>query len=113
MIIKTKIKTDKKANPLYALYVIRRDRKMILKALKLETKIDRNLMAAREAIPVLVGYGVLTAEEGIEMSLSILKAINVNEGRSVKEKYGWITTLSAKRIAEKLGGEVIEGGDTE
>lgn len=105
MIIKKKIKTDKKVNPLYARYVIRRDRKMVLKALDLEIKIDRKLMAARDAIPVLVRYGVLTLEEGVEMSMSILKAINVNEGRSFKEKY--------ERIAEKLGGEVVEGGDTE
>ena len=113
MIIKTKIKTDKKVNPLYARYVIRRDRKMVLKALNLEMKIDRNLMAAREAIPALVGYGVLTVEEGIEMSMSILKAINVGGGRSVKEKCERIATIGAKRIAEKLGGEVVEGGDTE
>lgn len=47
------------------------------------------------------------------MSLSILKAISVNQCRSVKERAERISTLSTKRIAEKLGGEVVEGGDTE
>lgn len=113
MIIKKEIKTGKKVNPLYAQYVIRRDQKMVLKALKLNQEIARKLMAARNAIPVLVGYGVLTEEEGIEMSLSILKAISVDKGRSIKEKRERIATIGAKRIAEKLGGEVVEGGDTE
>ena len=113
MIIKKKIKTDKKVNPLYARYVIRRDQKKVLKVLKLNQEIARKLMAARNAIPALVGYGVITVEEGIEMSLSILKAISASEGRDPLEVCERIATLSTKRIAEKLGGEVVEGGDTE
>ena len=113
MIIKKEIKTNKKVNPLYARYVIWRDRKMVQKAAKLDLAIARNLMAARNAIPVLVRYGFLTLEEGVEMSMSILKAISVDKDRSVKEICERVTTLGAKRIAEKLGGEVVEGGDTE
>lgn len=113
MIIKKEIKTDKKVDPLYARYVIRRDQKMVLKAMKLKQKIARKMMVVRNAVPVLVAYGLITEEEGVEMSLSILKAISVGKGRSAEEKYERITTLGAKRIAEKLGGEVVEGGDTE
>lgn len=113
MIIKTKIKTDKKVNPLYARYVIRRDQKMMLKAAKLEKEVIEGLKAERSAIPVLVEYGLITEEEGVEISMNILKAIGASAGRDPLEVCKRITTLSTKRIAEKLGGEVVEGGDTE
>lgn len=113
MIIKKEIKTDKKVNPLYAWYVIRRDQKMMLKAAKLEKEVIEGLKAADSAITVLVEYGLITEEEGIKMSLSILKAIVASADRDHLEVYERMTTLSAKRIAEKLGGEVVEGGDTE
>lgn len=113
MIIKKEIKTDKKVNPLYARYIIRRDQKMMLKAAKLEREIIEGMKAARDAVPVLVAYGLITAEEGVEMSLSILKAISASAGRETLEVCERMTTLGAKRVAEKLGGEVVEGGDTE
>lgn len=113
MIIKKEIKTDKKVNPMYARYVIRRDQKKMLKATKLERTVIEGLKAADSAITVLVEYGLITEEEGIKMSLSILKAIIASADRDPLEVYERMTTLSTKRIAEKLGGEVVEGGDTE
>lgn len=50
MIIKKEIKTDKKVNPLYARYVIRRDQKMVMKAVDLRRKVNKGMMAARDAI---------------------------------------------------------------
>lgn len=113
MIIKKKIKTDKKVNPLYARYVIRRDQKMMRTAARMERSVIEGLKTARNAIPVLVAYGLITGEEGVEMRLCILKAISASADQDPLEVCERMTTLSTKRIAEKLGGEVVEGGDTE
>ena len=91
--------------------LIEEDQEMINKALEVEGFVIRDLERAMTAIGSLVGIGLLTVDEAVEMSLHIKDALSVFGKRDEKETAKRVADFGAKRIAEKIGGEVVEGGE--
>jgi hypothetical protein len=71
----------------------------------------RDLAGALKAIEVLVGFGLLSVDEAVEMSLHIKGALSVFGKRDDEETEKRVADFGAKRIAEMIGGEVVEGGE--
>ena len=106
-----KIEVECKVNKKRAEKLIEKDREMIKKALEVEGFIIRDLKRAMKAIKLLVGVGLLTVDEAVEMSLHIKDALSVFGKRDPEETAKRVEDFWAKRIAEKIGGEVVEGGE--
>ena len=106
-----KIEVEGKVNKKRAEKLIEKDREMIKKALEVEGFVIRDLKRATKAIKLLVGVGLLTVDEAVEMSLHIKDALSVFGKRDPEETAKRVEDFWAKRIAEKIGGEVVEGGE--
>ncbi len=91
--------------------LIEKDQEMIKKALEVEGFIIRDLKRAMKAIKLLVGFGLLTVDEAVEMSLHIKDALSVFQKRDQEETAKRVADFGAKRVAEMIGGEVVEGGE--
>lgn len=108
-----KIEVEGKVNRRRVEKIIKKDKEMIGKALEVEGFVIRDLKRAMTAIEALVGFGLLTVDEAVEMSLHIKNALSVFGKRDEKETAKRVADFGAKRVAEAIGGEVVEGGDTE
>lgn len=106
-----KIEFEGKINRRYAEKIIKEDQEMINKALEVEGFVIRDLKRALPAIEALVGFGLLTVDEAVEMSLHIKNALSVFGKRDDEETARRVADFGAKRIAEKIGGKVVEGGE--
>lgn len=106
-----KIEFEGKINKKHAKKLIKEDREMINKALEVEGFVIRDLKRALPAIEALVGFGLLTVDEAVEMSLHIKNALSVFGKRDDEETAKRVADFGAKRIAEKIGGKVVEGGE--
>lgn len=106
-----KIEVEGKVNKKRAEKLIEKDQEMIKKALEVEGFIIRDLKRAMKAIKLLVGVGLLTVDEAVEMSLHIKNALSVFQKRDEKETAKRVADFGAKRVAEMIGGEVVEGGE--
>lgn len=106
-----KIEVEGKVNKKRAEKLIEKDQEMIKKVLEAEGFIIRNLKRAMKAIKLLVGVGLLTVDEAVEMSLHIKDALSVFGKRDEKETAKRVADFGAKRVAEMIGGEVVEGGE--
>ena len=105
------IKVEGKVNRRRAEKIIKEDQKMIGKVLEVEGFVIRDLKRAMTAIEALVGFGLLTVDEAVEMSLHIKGALSVFGKRDDKETAKRVADFGAKRVAEMIGGEVVEGGE--
>jgi hypothetical protein len=106
-----KIEVEGKINRRHAEKIVEKDQEMIRKALEVEGIVIRDLAGALKAIEVLVGFGLLMVDEAVEMSLHIKGALSVFGKRDDEETAKRVADFGAKRIAEKIGGEVVEGGE--
>lgn len=106
-----KIEVEGKVNKKHVKKLIKEDKEMINKALEVEGFVIRELSRAMMAIKALVGFGLLTVDEAVEMSLHIKNALSVFGKRDDKETTKQVADFGAKRIAEMVGGKVVEGGE--
>lgn len=106
-----KIEVEGKVNKKHVKKLIEKDREMINKALEVEGFVIRDLKRAMTAIETLVGFGLLAVDEAVEMSLHIKGALSVFGKRDDEETAKRVADFGAKRIAEMIGGEVVEGGE--
>lgn len=106
-----KIEFEGKVNKARVKKLIKEDRDMINKALEVEGFVIRDLARALTAIEALVGFGLLTVDEAVEASLCIKNALSVFKKRDAEETAKRVADFGAKRIAEMIGGEVVEGGE--
>jgi hypothetical protein len=106
-----KIEVEGKVNRRRAEKIIKEDQEMIDNALEVEGIVIRDLAGALKAIEVLVGFGLLTVDEAVEMSLHIKGALSVFGKRDTEETAKRVADLGAARVAEMIGGEVVEGGE--
>jgi hypothetical protein len=105
------IKVEGKVNKKRAKRFEKKDKEMIAKAVEVDRKIHADLAIAMKAMPVLVGVGLLSEDEAVEVSLGIKKALTVFEKRNTATTVARIADLGAARVAEMIGGEVVEGGE--
>lgn len=106
-----KIGVEGKVNRRHAEKIIKEDQEMIDKALEVEGIEIRDLTGALKVIEVLVGFGLLTVDEAVEVSLHIKGALSVFGKRDDEETAKRVADFGAKRLAEMIGGEVVEGGE--
>lgn len=105
------IKVEGKVNKKRAKRFEKKDKEMIAKAVEVDQKIHADLQIAMKAMPVLVGVGLLSEDEAVEVSLGIKKALTVFEKRNTATTVARIADLGVARVAEMIGGEVVEGGE--
>lgn len=105
------IKVEGKVNRKRAMRFEKKDKEMIAKAVDVDETIRANLELAAKAMPVLVGVGLLSEDEAVEVSLGIKKALAVFEKRNTAATVARIADLGAARVAEMIGGEAVEGGE--
>ena len=106
-----KIELEGKISKNHAKRLMEEDKEMVRKAFEIERFIRRDLMRGLNEITELVGFGLLSEDEGVEVSLAIKKALGVFEKRDVETTANRVAEYAAKRVAEKIGGEVVEGGE--
>ena len=106
-----RIKVEVKVNRKRARKFEKKDKEMITKVVEVDRKIRADLAIAMKAMPALVGVGLLSEDEAVEMSLGIKKALAVFEKRNTAATVARIADLGAARVAEMIGGEVVEGGE--
>ena len=105
------IKVEGKVNKKRVMRFGKKDKEMIAKAVEVDRKIHADLAIAMKAMPVLVGVGLLSEDEAVEVSLGIKKALTVFEQRNTATTVARIADLGAARVAEMIGGEGGEGGE--
>jgi hypothetical protein len=106
-----KIEVEGKINRRNAEKIIKKDKEMINKVIEMEGIVIRYLKGAMVAIEALVRFGLLTVDEAVEMSLHIKGALSVFGKRDDEETAKRVADFGAKRVAEMIGGEVLEGGE--
>ena len=106
-----KIEFEGKINKKHVKKLIKEEQEMINKAIEVEGFVIRDLKRAMIAIEALVGFGLLTVDEAVETSLHIKNAMSVFGKRDSEETAKRVADFGAKRVAEKIGGEVVEGGE--
>ena len=106
-----KIEVEGKVNKKRVKKLIEKEQEMIRKAIEVEGFVLRDLKRAMTAIEALVGFGLLTVDEAVEMSLHIKDALSVFQKRDPEETAKRVADFGAKRVAEMIGGEVVEGGE--
>lgn len=112
MSIKRVIKNEKR-NKLYCMMVALKDKKVINKLIDNHTMVAKSLVLIRNQIPLFVEYGVCSVNEGFEIHKHINAALKVMSERNADETANRIIDLSIHRIADLVGGEVVEEGKEE
>lgn len=109
MSIKRVIKNEKR-NKLYCMMVERKDKKVIKKLIDNHMMVAESLVLIKKQIPLFVEYGVYSVNEGLEIHKHINAALKVMSGGNVEETTNRIIDLSTHRIANLVGGDVVEEG---
>ena len=71
----------------------------------------RVLAKMTDLIPLFVEYGIYSVDGAIETRKHIVDIAMIGLKENPKEKIERIADLSIQRIAERTGGEVVEGGE--
>lgn len=88
--------------------VAHKDKEMIRTAFEADNAMKENLQSTTGLIPILVGYGLYSVEEGVQIAKHIEAALKIIKGRNAKEVAHRAADLSVRRIANRVGGEVVE-----
>lgn len=99
---------NKKLTKWQCMKVAHKDKEMIRTAFEDDNAMKENLQRAEGLIPILVGYGVYSVEEGIAIAIHIEAALRIIKGRNEEEVTNRVADLSVRRIANRVGGEVVE-----
>lgn len=95
-------------NILYCRWVEHKDKRMIKRAVKADIWCVKAMMRFRRRIETLVGFGMLSVDEAVELHRHITKALEVLKQRKTKDIAERVANLSVQRIARKIGGKVVE-----
>ena len=87
---------------------VHKDKEMIRTAFEADNAMKENLQSTAELIRILVGYGLYSVEEGVAIAKHIEAALRIMKGRNEKEVANRTADLSVRRIANRVGGEVVE-----
>ena len=98
----------KKPDKKQCMKVAHKEKEMIRSAFEADNAMKENLQSTAELIPILVGYGLCSVEEGVAIAKHIEAALRIMKGRNAKEVANRAADLSVRRIANKVGGEVVE-----
>ena len=71
----------------------------------------RVLAKIADQIPLFVEYGIYSVDDGIETRKHIVDIAMIGVKENPKETLERIADLSIQRIAERIGGEVVDGGE--
>lgn len=88
--------------------VAQKDKEMIRTAFESDNAMKENLQRIEGLIPILVGYGLYSVEEGVAIAMHFEAALKIMKGRNEKEVANRAADLSVRRIANRVGGEVVE-----
>ncbi len=99
---------NEKRNRMYCYMVGHKDKKMICKAVEADSAMKESLLSIANLIPIMVGYGLYSVEEGVEIAKHIEAALRIMKGRNAEEVANRAADLSVRRIANRVGGEVAE-----
>lgn len=86
----------------------RKEKEMIGKVFESDNAMKEDLLSTLELIRALVGYGLYSVEEGVEIAKHIEATLRIMKGRNAEEVANRVTGLSVRRITNKVGGEVVE-----
>ena len=101
------IKNEKRGK-LYCYMVERKDKDMIHKALQYDEIIGKQLLSIRSGIPLMIEMGLYTVDEAVEIVKHIEAAMKIISERDAEKTGNRVADLSIRRIAEMVGGEVVE-----
>lgn len=102
---------NEKRNRLYCRLVAWYDKRKIRLLLWKQKNIIRALAKIADQIPLFVEYGIYSVDDGIETRKHIVGIAMIGVKENPRETFERIADLSIQRIAERIGGEVVEGGE--
>ena len=102
---------NEKRNRLYCRLVAWDDKRKIRRLLKKQRNMIRALAKMTDQIPLFVEYGIYSVDDGIETRKHIAGIAMIGLKENPRETFERIADLSIQRIAERIGGEVVEGGE--
>lgn len=102
---------NEKWNRLYCRLVVWDDKRKIRRMLKKQKNMIRALENIADLIPLFVEYGIYSVDSGIETRKHIAGIAMIGLKEDPRETFERIADLSIQRIAERIGGEVVEGGE--
>jgi hypothetical protein len=71
----------------------------------------RALANMTDQIPLFVEYGIYSVDSGIETRRHFVDIAMIGLKENPMKTFERIADLSVQRIAERTGGEVVEGGE--
>lgn len=86
----------------------KKDKEMIENAFKLDKALADNLIKTEKSMPVLAEMGLYTVDEAFEIYKHINAAIKIMGSKNKDAVANRVADLSIRRIAKKVGGEVVE-----
>jgi hypothetical protein len=101
------IKNEKRGK-LYCYMVERKDKEMIHKALQADEIISKQFLSIRSGIPLMIEMGLYTVDEAVEIVKHIDALMKIRFERDAEKTGNRVADLSIRRIAKKVGGEVVE-----
>lgn len=101
------IKNEKCGN-LYCRKVERKDKEIIHKALQADKIVGNQLLAIRSGIPMMLEIGLYTVDEAVEIVKHIEAVMKIISERDAEKTANRVADLSIRRIANIVGGEVVE-----
>lgn len=90
----------------------KKEKAMIEDAFKLDKALADNLIKTAKSMPLLAEMGLYTADEAFEIYKHINAAIQIMGSKNADTVAKRVADLSIRRIAKKVGGEVVEEADT-
>ena len=102
---------NQKRSRLYCRLVEWDDKRKVGRLLKEQQNMIRVLAKMTNQIPSFVEYGIYSVDDAIETRKHIVDIAMIGLKENPKEKVERIADLSIQRIAERTGGEVVEGGE--
>lgn len=90
----------------------KKEKAMIEDAFKLDKALADNLNKTAKSMPLLAEFGLYTADEAFEIYKHINEAIKIMGSKNADTVAKRVADLSIRRIAKKVGGEVVEETDT-
>lgn len=102
---------SEKRNLLYCRLVEWDDKRKIRRLVRKQRNMIWVLANMADQIPLFVEYGIYSVDDGIETRKHIVDIAMIGLKENPKETLERIADLSIQRIAERIGGEVVEGGE--
>lgn len=100
-----------KRSRLYCRLVEWDDKRKIRRLVKKQRNMIRVLAKMTDQIPLFVEYGIYSVDGAIETRKHIVDIAMIGLKENPRETFERIDDLSIQRIAERIGGEVVEGGE--